>query len=633
MQILRSCRCNPRLPSTDSSEQNYGRLARTVVRSTVQRSDRHIVSGDGIRVDTQKIEAVQNWPRPTSPTDIRSFLGLDGYYRRFVEGFSCISSPLTKLTQKTVKFQWSEGCEKSFQELKKRLTTASVLTLPEGTQGFVVYCDASRVGLGSVLMQNGKVIAYVSIELKVHEKNYLTHDLELVAVVFALKIWRYYLYGVHMDVYTDHKSLQHVSSQKELNLRQRKWLQLLKDYDMSILYHPGKANVKPQPMLVVRGSPLQPLPKPTSENWLSLDPRTDSRSMLAQSVANQNNQRVPVQANANVRLAAAKVREFVRMNPPEFLGSQVGEDPQNFINEVKKIFEVMQQNLSGQFFSIKLREVRAQEFMNLRQGNMMVQEYGLKFNQLSMYAPHMVADSRAQMNKFLYGVLDLVKTECRNIMLELEFQVDDWVFLKMSPMKEVMRFGKKGKLNRRYIGPYKILKRIDKVAYELDLPAELAAVHHVFHISLLKKCVGDPASVVPLESVDVKDSLSYEDVPVEILDRQVRRLRNKEVASVKVRPRPVLVVRGSPLQPFPKPSSENWLSLDTRTDPRSVGQTTVCDLCPWIKAPFTQPLMQMTADQHRPSFNPRSVGLTVGEGQQPVRGKLLIGSTSNGHKS
>jgi len=201
------------------------------------------VSGEGIKVDTQKIEAVQNWPRPTSPTDIRSFLGLAGYYRRFVEGFSSIASPLTKLTQKAVKFQWSEACEKSFQELKKRLITAPVLTLPEGTQGFVVYCDASRVGLGCVLMQNGKVIAYASRQLKVHEKNYPTHDLELAAVIFALKLWRHYLYGVHVDIFTDHKSLQYVLTQKELNLRQRRWLELLKDYDLSILYHPGKANV------------------------------------------------------------------------------------------------------------------------------------------------------------------------------------------------------------------------------------------------------------------------------------------------------------------------------------------------------------------------------------------------------
>ena len=113
-----------------------------------------------------------------------------------------------------------------------------MLTLLEGTQGFVVYCDASRVGLGCVLMQNGKLIVYVSGKLKVHEKNYLTHDLESATTVFALKLWCHYLYGVHVDICTSHKSLQYLFTQKTLNLRQRRWLELLKDYDMSILYHP-----------------------------------------------------------------------------------------------------------------------------------------------------------------------------------------------------------------------------------------------------------------------------------------------------------------------------------------------------------------------------------------------------------
>ncbi|KAH0748282.1 hypothetical protein KY290_027514 [Solanum tuberosum] len=203
----------------------------------------HIISSEGIEVDPQKTDAVKKWPRPLNPSDIRSFLGLACYYWRFVEGFLSIASLLTALTQKKSKFEWSESCENSFQLLKDKLTSARILTLPEGTEGFVVYCDASRVGLGCFLMQHGKVIAYALRQLKVHEKNYPTHDLELAAVVFALKIWRQYLYGVHVDVFTDHKSLQYVFSQKELNLRQRRWLELLKDYDMSVLYHPGKANV------------------------------------------------------------------------------------------------------------------------------------------------------------------------------------------------------------------------------------------------------------------------------------------------------------------------------------------------------------------------------------------------------
>ncbi|WMV33320.1 hypothetical protein MTR67_026705 [Solanum verrucosum] len=182
----------------------------------------HKVSSKGIEFDPKKTGAVKSWPRLLSPTDIRSFLGLTGYYRRFVEGFSCITSPLMSLTQKKAKFLWSEACEKSFQELKDRLTSAPVLTLSEGTDGFMVYYDASRVGLGCVLMWNGKVISYASRQLNVHEKNYPTHNFELAAVVFALKIWRHYLYGLHVDVFIDHKSLQYVFTQKDLNLRQRR---------------------------------------------------------------------------------------------------------------------------------------------------------------------------------------------------------------------------------------------------------------------------------------------------------------------------------------------------------------------------------------------------------------------------
>ncbi|WMV08381.1 hypothetical protein MTR67_001766 [Solanum verrucosum] len=140
-------------------------------------------------------------------------------------------------------FQWSDECEKSFAELKTRLTTTPVLTLPVGSDGYVIYCDASRVGLGCVLMQRAKVITYASRQLKVHEKNYPTHDLDLEAIVFSLKIWRDYLYGVHVDVFTDHKSLHYMFTQKKLNLRQRRRLELLKDYDMNMLYHPGTANV------------------------------------------------------------------------------------------------------------------------------------------------------------------------------------------------------------------------------------------------------------------------------------------------------------------------------------------------------------------------------------------------------
>ncbi|KAL5566169.1 hypothetical protein UlMin_029333 [Ulmus minor] len=131
----------------------------------------HVVSKDGISVDPAKIDAVSKWPVPTNVTEIQSFLGLAGYYRRFVEGFSTLAAPLTALTKKDRRYEWTDKCERSFQELKKRLTSAPILVLPTDVTDFTVYCDASRIGLGAVLMQNGRVIAYASRQLKVHEKN------------------------------------------------------------------------------------------------------------------------------------------------------------------------------------------------------------------------------------------------------------------------------------------------------------------------------------------------------------------------------------------------------------------------------------------------------------------------------
>ena len=158
-------------------------------------------------------------------------------------GFSVIASPLTKLLKKGIKFEWTEKCQNSFEHLKGMLVEALVLTQPTSGKEYTLYSDASCIGLGCVLMQDGKVVACASRQLKPHEQNYLTHDLELVAVVFALKIWRHYLYGEKCRIYTDHKSLKYLITQKELNLRQQRWLDLLKDYDCIIDYHSGKANV------------------------------------------------------------------------------------------------------------------------------------------------------------------------------------------------------------------------------------------------------------------------------------------------------------------------------------------------------------------------------------------------------
>ncbi|KAA3473699.1 DNA/RNA polymerases superfamily protein [Gossypium australe] len=190
-----------------------------------------------------EISAILNWKPPRNVSEVRSFLGLASYYCRFVKGFSTIATLLTRLLQKDVRFEWSDKCQRSFDQLKTLLTEAPMLVQPESGKEFVIYSDASLNGLGCVLMQEGEVVAYASRQLKPHEKNYPMYDLELAAIVFALKIWHHYLYGEKCHVFLDHKSLKYLMTQKDLNLRQRRWLELLKDYELVIDYHPGKANV------------------------------------------------------------------------------------------------------------------------------------------------------------------------------------------------------------------------------------------------------------------------------------------------------------------------------------------------------------------------------------------------------
>jgi hypothetical protein len=164
----------------------------------------------GISVDPTKVQDVLSWNAPMSAGDIQSFLGLVVYYQRFIERFLKISKPMTELLEKDKKFEWTPSCEASFQELKKRLTTAPILVMPDMEKSFSIYCDASGQGLGCVLMQDGHVVAYASQQRRKHEAHYPTHDLELAAVVHTLKIWRHYLMGKKCELYMDHKSLKYI---------------------------------------------------------------------------------------------------------------------------------------------------------------------------------------------------------------------------------------------------------------------------------------------------------------------------------------------------------------------------------------------------------------------------------------
>ncbi|KAH0748617.1 hypothetical protein KY290_027849 [Solanum tuberosum] len=406
----------------------------------------HIMSRERIKIDTQKIEAVQNWPRPTSPTDIKSFLGLAGYYRRFVEGFSSIISPLTKLTQKIVKFQWSEACEKSFQELKKRLTIAPILTLPEGKAN--VIADAlSRSSMGSTARFE-------------EDKKELAKDVHRLARLGA-----------------------NVHKQKILDFEQGGY---------GVLRYQGR-------LYVPRVDDSK------RESW---------RKLIALDIPF-------IRTYGQVERTIQTLEDILRSCVIDFKGNWDDHLP---------LIEFAYNN--SYHFSLQMASYEALYERRCRSpiGWFEVGEAGL----IGPYLVHQVMEKVKVIQERLKTAQSRQKSYTDVRRRELEFEVDDWVYLKVSPMKGVMRFGKKGKLSPRYIGPYRISKRIGNVNYELELPQELASVHLVFHISMLKKYMGDPSLIIPIEDIGIKDNLSYEEIPVQILDRQVRKLRTKEVASVKV---------------------------------------------------------------------------------------------------
>ncbi|GJV43525.1 reverse transcriptase domain-containing protein [Tanacetum coccineum] len=623
----------------------------------------HVINGNGIHVDPSKIETVKNWKAPRTPTEVRSFLGLVGYYRRFIENFSKIAKSLTILIQKS---------------------------LPDRPEDIVVYCDASRIGLGCVLMQRGKVIAYPSRQLKIHEENYTTYDLELGTVVFALKIWRDYLYRT-------------------------KSIELFSDYDCEIRYHPGKANmvadalsrkeiVKPKRVramnMILRSSikdRILATQKEAVDEFVALQKGLDEMIEQRSDGTLYYLDRIWVPLKGEVRTLimdeAHKSKYFVHPGADKmyydlrdrYWWPRMKKDIAEYVSKCLTCLKVKAEHqrpscflqkpkipvwkwegitmdfvtklprtssghdtiwvivdrLTKSAYFLPMREDYKMErlarlFLNeivARHGvpiliisdrnsrftsrfwQSMKEALGTRLDMSTTYHPQTDGQSertiqtleymlRAYVLEFggswdihlplaefsynnsyhasvrcapfeaLYGrkcrspimwaevgegqligpdlvqettekitqIKDRLKVarDCQKSYADkrrnpLEFSVGDYVLIKVSPWKGMVRFGKKGNLTPRFVGPFEIIKKVGLVAYRLDLPEELNGVHDTFYVSNLKKCLADPTLKVPSDEIRVDAMLNFVEEPVEILEREFKNLKRSRIAIVQVR--------------------------------------------------------------------------------------------------
>ncbi|KAI3790873.1 hypothetical protein L2E82_04266 [Cichorium intybus] len=541
----------------------------------------HVICKDGVKVEPSKVEAVMNWEVPKSPTEIRSFLGLAGYYRRFIQDFSKIASLLTALTRKNVKFLWVEYHTKAFETLRQKLCEAPILTLPGGSEDFVVYSDAFKCGLGCVLMQRGKVIAYASRQLKNHEKNYPVHDLELAAVIFALKLWRHYLYGTSCTIFTDHKSLKHVFDQKEINMRQRRWLELIKDYDCEIMCHPGKANVVADALSR----------KEHCGVTLARFARIEATSNMIERIKEAQVEALKEEnLKGEIMVKAEHQRPYGSLQPldiPEWKWDHVTMD---FLMSLPKTLKghdsiwvvVDRLTKSAHFLPIKetwpidrLAKLYTDEIVcrhgvplsilsdrdtrftsNFWEG--LQRELGTRVNLSTSYHPQ----TDGQSERTIQTLGDMLRScaidfsgswDIHLSLVEFAYNNSYHSSIGMSPFEAL--YGRKCRTpvcwleagEKQFAGPEIVQQTADKVkvirerlksaqdrqksyADKKRRPIEFQVGDKV----MLKKCLAEEENTIPLSDIQVDDEVRYTEEPIAVLDRKTKKLRQKEVGLVKI---------------------------------------------------------------------------------------------------
>ncbi|GKA74249.1 putative reverse transcriptase domain-containing protein [Tanacetum coccineum] len=528
----------------------------------------------GIHVDPAKIESIKDWASPKSPTEIHQFLGLAGYYQRFIEGFSKIAKPMTKLTQNKVKFEWGNKQEIVFQLLKQKLYSAPILALHEGNEDFILYCDASIKGLSAVLMQREK------IEL---ERSVFSKTLETLFV-------RNQVYGVHGS----QESTTHLNKNwgrgGGAEMRQRRWLELLSDYDCEIRYHPGKANVvadalsrkEREPPLRVRalvmtieniknkdvgGMLVKNSKDPEKFRTEKLEPRADGTLCF------NGRSWLPCYGDLRTVIMHEPSGLLVQPDIPQWKWDNITMD---FVMKLPKLLQgydtiwviVDRLTKSAIFVPIrdtdpmdKLARMYLKEVVTRLLDPFAIVEsiynsypasikaapfealYGQKcrspicwaeVGEVQLTGPEIVQETTEniiQIKQRIQASRDRQKSYADLKRKLMEFQVGDKVMLKVSPWKGVVRFGKRGKLNPRYVGPFKVLEKVGSVAYKLELPQELSRVHNTFHVSNLKKCYADEPLAVPLDGLHFDDKLQFVEEPDKYIDEILKKFNYSDVKS------------------------------------------------------------------------------------------------------
>ncbi|GJS54657.1 putative reverse transcriptase domain-containing protein [Tanacetum coccineum] len=474
---------------------------------------------------------------------ILELLKKEELYAKFLKCDFWLSKPMMKLTQKNVKFNWSEKAEAAFQLLKQKLCSALILALPKGSENFVVYCDASCKGLGVVLIQREKVIAYALRQLKIHEKNYTTHDLELGAVVFALKMWRHYLYDTKCVMFTDHKSLQHILDQKELNMRQRrcsnfgtedpcgmikkleqcadgiqdvprfKETVLVAEYESRDCHHISKcltcAKVKAECQ-----KPSDLLVQPVIPVWKWENITMDFGTKLPKTSTGQDTIWVIVdRLTKSAHFLPMKETDSMEKLMRQYLvGSRHRVSVSIIFDRDSKFTSHLWKSLNKALGTqLDMSTTYHPQTDGQSERTIQTLEDMLRAYLTGLEIVHETTEKIIQIKKRIQAAQDRQKNYADRRCKPLEFEFGDKVMLKVSPWKGVICFGKRGKLNPSYIGPFKILTKVGT------------------------KCFVDEPLAIPLDEIQINDKLNFIKEPVEIMDREVKRLKQSRIQIVKVR--------------------------------------------------------------------------------------------------